>query len=390
MTVTDSLSAQTSSNPKGRVLIVDDEPSMVKLLGEILRRDGYIRVGCHSGQEALHLMDTHSFDAVLCDIHMPGMSGLEVLRRVREKHPRLAFLMVSGEGDIRVGIQAMKAGADDYLLKPLNAEAVLLSVNQTLEKKELDAGLEKYRLNLEKMVEEGTGKLRAAMWRVEQNFDETLQVLAAALDFRDRETAGHSGRVMAYSMEIAKVMGCSKEQLNTIAQGALLHDIGKIGVPDAILMKPGPLKEEEWPMMKAHVGIGYSLLSRIAFLSDAAQIVLAHHERFDGKGYPQELGGTEITLGARIFSVADTLDAMTSDRPYRWALPFAAAHDEVIWQSGKQFDPEVVSAFLEIKEETWHELRARTGVVRSPLGEEKLRMPLALPVHSHLPLEARA
>ncbi|MGO8815739.1 MAG: HD-GYP domain-containing protein [Terriglobia bacterium] len=383
------LSTQLSHNRKRKVLIVDDEPSFVKILTEILRPAGYICIGCQSGEEALRLMDIYGFDALLCDIYMPGISGLEVLRFVKEQLPRMAFLMVTGESDVQVGVQAMKVGADDYLLKPLNPATVLVSVSQALEKKKIQAESEDHRLQLERLVEEGSGQLSSAMGRLEQNYGETLQVLAAALDLRDSGTAGHSGRVMAYTMEIAKLMGCGREQLNTIARGALLHDIGKIGVPDSILMKPGPLRDEEWPMMKAHVGIGYSLLKRIAFLGDAAEMVLAHHERFDGQGYPQGLHGPKIHLGARIFAVADTLDAMTSDRPYRWALPFAAAHEEIVWESGKQFDPEVVSAFLAIEEGTWHELRAPKESVKSSRVEQRLLVPPDHGARALLPLLAR-
>jgi response regulator RpfG family c-di-GMP phosphodiesterase len=326
----------------------------------MLRQEGYSCLGCQSGEEALHLMNTQEFDVVLCDVHMPGMGGLKLLRVVREKHPCMASVMVTGEGDVRVGVQAMKEGADDYLLKPLNLEAVLVSVKQVLERKKLEAELENYRSQLEEMVEQRTAQLRRAKSWIEHTYDETLYALAGALDLRDNETAGHSDRVMAYAVGIAMAMGCSKEQLSTIARAALLHDIGKIGIPDAILMKPSPLTEEERSVMETHVREGYNLLNCIGFLLGAAEIVLTHHERFDGKGYPQGLFGGEIPFGARVFAVADTLDAMTSDRPYRRALTVAVAREEIINQSGKQFDPEVVSAFLSIDEGTWDELRSGT------------------------------
>jgi len=365
MTETQSLSTEQISNLRRRFLIVDDEPSIVKLLAEMLRHVGYSCLECQSSQEALHLMNTQEFDVVLCDVRMPGMSGLELLRFVRYKQPHLAFLMVTGVDDVRVGVQAMKEGADDYLLKPLHLEAVLVSVNQVLKRKKLEAELENHRLHLEDMVQQRTAQLRAAMWRIEQTYDETLQALAAALDLRDNETAGHSRCVMAYAVEIAKVMGCSNEQLNSLTRGALLHDIGKIGIPDAILRKAGPLTDEQRAVIETHVRVGHSLLNRIAFLVGAAEIVLTHHERFDGAGYPQGLFGAEIPLGARIFAVADTLDALTSDRPYRPAAAFAVAREEIIRQSGKQFDPEVVSAFLSINEGTWEELRNGGGMIRS-------------------------
>ncbi len=365
-----SRSTLVSSNSKPGILIVDDEPSITKLLAEMLRHVGYSCLECQSSQEALHLINTQRFEAVLCDVRMPGISGLELLRFARDKHLHLAFVMVTGVDDVRVGIQAMKEGADDYLLKPLHLEAVLVSVNHVLEQKKLECELENYRLHLEEIVQQRTDQLRGAMWRIEQTYDETLQALAAALDLRDNDTAGHSRRVMAYAVEIAKRMGCSKEQMNTIARGALLHDIGKIGMPDAILMKPCPLTDEERTVMETHVIVGFSLLNHIEFLVGAAEIVLAHHERFDGTGYPHGLLGGEIPLGARIFAVGDTLDALISDRPYRRATSFAVAHEEIIQQSGKQFDPEVVSAFLSIDEGTWAELQDRNGLISS-LGIER-------------------
>jgi putative nucleotidyltransferase with HDIG domain len=371
-------------------LIVDDEPSIVKLLAEWLRQEGYHCFGCQSGQEALHLINTQRFDVVLCDVHMSGMSGLELLRLVREKHPRLASVMVTGEGDVRVGVQAMKEGADDYLLKPLNFEAVLVSVKQALERKKLEAELENYRLHLEDMVEERTVQVRKAMCQIEQTYDVILQALAAALDLRDNETAGHSRRVMAYAVEIAKVMGCSEEQLNTTARGALLHDLGKIGIPDAILKKPGPLTDEQRATMKTHVRMGYNLLNRIPFLAGAAEIVLTHHERFDGTGHPQGLFGAEIPLGARIFAVADSLDALTSDRPYHRATPFAVAREEITQKSGEQFDPDVVSAFLSIDEGTWDELRNGRGIVRSLVIGDGNLVPPAQIEHALQSLDARA
>ena len=377
MMETQSHSTQPSSHPDHKILIVDDEPGIVKLLAETLQQEGYSCLGSQSGQEALRLMKTHGFDVVLCDVHMPGMSGLELLRLVREKHPRMAFVMVTGEGDIRVGVQAMKEGADDYLLKPLNLEAVLISIKQVLERKKFADELENYRLHLEEMIEERTAQLRKAIGRIEQTYDETLQALAAALDLRDNETAGHSRRVMEYSLEIAKVMGCSNEQLNALTRGALLHDIGKIGIPDDILRKPGPLTVQERAVMRMHVWRGYGLLNHLAFLADAAEIVLTHHEQFDGTGYPQGLIGVDIPLGARIFAVADTLDALTSDRPYRQATTFAAAREEIIRESGKQFDPAVVSAFLAIGEGTWAELRSRKGIVRAlGIEREKFMLPI--------------
>ena len=357
MTEISSRLTQQPNDSKPRILIVDDEPSVVKLLAEILREDGYSCLGCHSSLEALHVIGAQRFDVALSDVHMPGIDGMELLRLVREQHPELPMVMVTGEGDIRVGVQAMKEGAYDYLLKPLNSGAVLVSVKQVLKRRRMEEELEKYRLLLEEMVDQRTSQLRQALAQIEQNFEETLQALATALELRDNGTAGHSRRVMTYAVQIAKVMGCSKEEIHSIAIGALLHDIGKIAIPDAILMKNRALTREEREVMRTHVIVGYNLLNCIGFLADAAEIVLTHHEHFDGTGYPQGLAGEEIPLGARVFAVADTLDVMTSDRPYHQATSFAVAREEIVLQSGKQFDPVVVAAFSSVAAATWEEIR---------------------------------
>lgn len=207
----------------------------------------------------------------------------------------------------------------------------------------------------------------------ESTCDELIEVLAKTLDLRDIDTAGHSGRVRRYCEEIAQALGCSQDEFKRIARAASLHDLGKIAIPDAILGKPGKLTREEWRVMETHVWAGYSLLRRIRALADVAEIVLAHHERYDGNGYPQHLKGEEIPLGARIFAIGDTLDAMTSDRPYRSALPYAQAQQEILRESGRQFDPKVVEAYLTIQE----------VVVRQIIVDQKrrtARVPFRAPV----------
>lgn len=203
-------------------------------------------------------------------------------------------------------------------------------------------------------------------------YDELLEVLGVALDFRDNETAGHSRRVSRYCSEIAKAMGCPRNELIDINRGAFLHDLGKIAIPDAILFKKGKLSPQEWEVMRTHAWIGYNLVSRISVLVPVAEILLSHHERFGGSGYPRGLKGAEIPLGARIFAIADTLDAMTSDRPYRKALPFSAAREEIARESGRQFDPEVVQAFLNIPEDLFRGvvLQERRRTMRLPLAGE--------------------
>ncbi len=350
-------SERGTSLGRGRILIVDDEEGIRHFLSYGLGLAGFDCRDASGGAEALKLLETQPFVAVISDLRMPGISGLELLKGVREKHPGVAFLMATAVDDLRVGIQAMKEGADDYLLKPFLIEPVLTALNRAIERKRLEREVENYRQRLERMVDQRTGQLRVAHQRTEQAHDETLEGLSAALDLRHNETAGHSRRVTHYCLEIAKALGCSSEQIKTITRAACLHDIGKIGIPDAILLKPGKLTEEERVIMDTHVRIGYELVSSIAFLADSAEIVLTHHERYDGTGYPQGLRGDEIPLPARIFAVADSLDAMTSDRPYRSALLYSAAREEIIRESGRQFDPKVVMGFLAIPEEVLEAIR---------------------------------
>ena len=351
---------QDGESTKKRILVVDDEAGVKNLLCQTLEFEGHDCRGCESGVAALKLISSESFDAIISDFRMPGMNGLELLHSVRSGNPHLAFIMVTAVDDVGLGVRAMREGADDYLLKPLNLEAVAVAIERALERKRLEAEVENYRENLEKMVAERTRQLQTALLRVELTYDETLEALAAALDVRDNETAGHSRRVTAYCVEIAKAMSCDAEQIEVIVRGALLHDIGKIGIPDAIMLKPGRLTQTERSVMATHVRIGYEILNRTSFLTGVSEIVLTHHEQFDGRGYPRGLKGAEIPLGARIFAVADTLDAITSDRPYRRAQSFQAARAEIMRVSGSQLDPEVVSAYLSIGEATWAAIRRGT------------------------------
>jgi putative nucleotidyltransferase with HDIG domain len=363
--------------PLGQILIVDDEAAVCALLSETLSAAGYECETRANADEALELLAARRMDLVVSDQRMPGRTGMELLEEVRRLYPSVAFMMITADSDIRQGVEAMKKGAADYLVKPFQLEAVLASVSRALEMKRMELELENYRQNLERMVEDRTKQLEAARRRIEMTYDETLEALGAALDLRDTETAGHSLRVTRCCQEVAKAMGISGDQLKQITRGAYLHDIGKIGVPDSILLKEGKLTPEEQLVMQSHARIGYDLVSRIAFLAPAAEIVLTHQERYDGTGYPQGLAGEEIPLGARIFAIADTLDAMTSDRPYRRALPFSAAREEIIRESGRQFDPKGVEAFLSIPSEVWENIRLEVaglrGNIRSPSSSVEVR-----------------
>jgi response regulator RpfG family c-di-GMP phosphodiesterase len=346
---------------KERILVVDDELPICTLLAERLSQQGYHCQSSSNGEEALRLLAQQPFDVIISDLRMPGMSGLALLEEVRKEYPHSAFVVATGVDDVRVSIEAMKQGAADYLIKPIQLDALVASVERSVEKKRLELELESYRKNLELMVQQRTKQLQAAMKRVEMTYDETLAALGSALDLRDTETAGHSQRVSRYCLEMAQRIGCSSEQLKQISRGSYLHDIGKIGIPDSILLKEGKLTPQETAVMQTHVRIGYDMVCRIAFLAGAAEIVLTHQERYDGTGYPQGLAGEEIPLGSRIFAVADTFDAMTSDRPYRRALPYQVARAEIERESGHQFDPEIVQVFLSIPEQVWQDIQAEVA-----------------------------
>jgi response regulator RpfG family c-di-GMP phosphodiesterase len=350
---------------RARVLIVDDELSARKVLSAMLAQSAFSTVTAANGDEALRVLKSEQVNAVISDLTMPGISGMQLLVAVRPLYPDLAFLMATGVDETRVGIQAMQQGADDYLVKPFDVDTVVMSLNRALQKKSLEREVANYRFHLEEMVSERTHQLQTALQQTERSYEDTLEVLGAAIDLRDSPTAGHSRRVFLYSMEIAKAMGGVEHQLKDVAMGAWLHDIGKLAIPDRILLKPGPLTTEEWEVMRGHSRIGYDLVKNIAFLADAAEIVLTHHERYDGSGYPQGLKAEQIPIGARIFAVADTLDAMTSDRPYHAAAPFQTAREEIQRGAGTFYDSRVVSTFLGISNESWKLIAQQTAAVKA-------------------------
>lgn len=340
-----------------RVLVVDDEAEVRELLLARLEMEGYLCREADSAESALARLREEACDVVLSDLRMSGRSGLALLADIRAHHAGTAVILATGESDARVAIEAMKQGAADYLLKPFQFELVVAAVERAIEKTRLERELETYRRDLERMVAERTDQLRAAMGKIEATYDATLEALGAALDMRATEVAGHSLRVSRYAEEMARRLGFAGEDLRNVLRGAFLHDIGKMGIPDAILLKRGRLTPEERVVMEGHVQLGYDMVRRIEFLSAAAEVVLNHQERYDGAGYPRGVGGEQIPLPARIFSVADALDAMTSNRPYRAALPFAVARAEIVREAGRQFDPRVVEIFLAVPEERWRRIR---------------------------------
>jgi putative nucleotidyltransferase with HDIG domain len=294
---------------------------------------------------------------MLSDMMMPVMDGEALLAATKERFPDIPVVMVTAMHDISIALNSIRNGAYDYLLKPFDREQLLATVRRAMENRRLKLENRAYQTNLEALVTARTEQLRQAITTLERSYDITLEALGNALDLKDAETEGHSKRVTAFTIAMARAMGLSADQIRVIARGAFLHDIGKMAIPDAILRKPGALDQEEIAIMREHCYRGYQILRRIPFLSEAAEIVYSHQEKYDGSGYPRGLKGDQIPLGARIFSVADTLDAMTSNRPYRAAQPFSAARDEIQRWSGRQFDPQVVATFMQMPENIWDDLR---------------------------------
>lgn len=343
------------------ILVVDDEEAIREVVSTMLEAKGYRCTAVSNGRAAQEQIKRLTPDLVLSDMIMPEMDGIKLLEWVRQYDPEVPVIMVTAIHDISTALEAIRRGAYDYILKPFEKDQLFLGVNRALQHRRLVLENRSYQRNLEQLVEERTAQLTGAFDQLERSYDDTLEALGSALDLKDAETEGHCQRVTAFTISIAKSMPVPKGYLAVLARAAFLHDIGKMAIPDNILRKAGPLTDAEKKIMRTHCQIGYDVLIRIPFLRDAAEIVLAHQEFYDGTGYPRGLKGEQIPLGARIFTVADSLDAMISDRPYRKALPMSHAREEIKRCAGTQYDPKVVEVFLSIPERHWLELRENLG-----------------------------
>jgi response regulator RpfG family c-di-GMP phosphodiesterase len=346
-----------ASDERACILIADDEPEIRHVLYDLLSEEYDCQLVA-SAEAALARLGTVRFDVVVSDINMEGMSGLEMIPHVRRIAPEAVVVMVSGAQTVESAIEALRAGAFDYVTKPFDLRHVEAAVRRALEHKRLREAKRRYENYLEELVAERTAELDRTLATLEDSYRMTLKALAAALETRDRETHGHSERVVSFSLRLGRELNLDEEGLRSLEFGALLHDIGKIGVPDAILHKPAQLCAEEWVNMRRHPLHGQQILRGIDFLEGAARVVGQHHEKWDGTGYPQGLRAEEIDLNARIFAVADAFDAITSDRVYRAGRSYEVAVAELEAFTGRQFDPEVVAAFQRVPRQEWDELRA--------------------------------
>ena len=331
------------------ILVVDDEELVRAVLKAQLENIGFACQTAASGRAAIEAIEKTDFSVVLLDITMPVMDGLGVLAEIRGVEPTLPVVMVTAVADMDNVRRALRLGAYDYLLKPVEPEELENAVRRAVEYRLLQLSNREYQRHLEQMVRERTAALQNAVEKIERTYQETILALGSALETRDVETETHALRVARYAEILAVVLEISdKQQLAEVQRGSYLHDVGKIGVPDSILLKPGPLDDEEWAIMRTHPELGKRMVEGIEFLKGAIPIIHCHHERYDGTGYPRGLSGDDIPLGARIFAIADALDAMLSDRPYRKAFAYQTAAREINKGVGRQFDPAAVAAFNQV------------------------------------------
>ncbi len=320
------------------ILIVDDEPGGRETLDALLTPSGHNLHFCDNGLDALKQASILQPDIILLDIMMPVMDGFEVCRRLR-MDPLLAdvpVVMTTALDDKVSRIRGIEAGADDFITKPIDRMEIRARVNTII------------RLNRYRKLMKQQADLLQAHHELQDAYDATLKGWVRALDFRDNETGDHSRRVTLLTVELARIMGMNEDELVHVRRSALLHDIGKMAVPDYILHKPGPLTEAEWDIMRKHPQFAIELLEPIEYLRPALVIPLCHHERWDGTGYPRAIKGEEIPLASRIFAVVDVWDALSSDRPYRKAWPYEKIVEHMRQQSGTHFDPKVVALFLQM------------------------------------------
>ncbi|MBT3221746.1 MAG: response regulator [Proteobacteria bacterium] len=346
------------------ILVVDDEPRNLRLMEAMLLPLGYDAVLANGGAEGLAKLGNLPVDLVLLDLKMPGMDGFEVLRQIRAdpKTAVLPVVVVTAHWGSETKVQALEAGADDFLSKPVDKAEMRARVKSLLRVKMAHDNLSNYRTALEKTVVARTEELRCAMVRVEEASLDIIHRLARAAEYRDDDTGAHLERMSRFAAAVAAQMGLSKKEVRDILHASPMHDVGKIGIPDRILLKPGRLSTEERAIMERHVELGVRILegSEYELPQLAERIIATHHERFDGTGYPKGLSGDDIPIEGRIVAIADVFDALISKRPYKEAKPAEECLRIIYSLKGNHFDPRVVDAFIEVWDEildinSWHQ-----------------------------------
>ena len=333
---------------KKNILVVDDEEQILKLLKQLLEANSYECTLAINAVEARKAMKEHNFEVVLCDVNMPGESGMDFARYVLTEYLDTAVLMVTAADDPKIVSTALEIGAYGYIIKPFKTSELIINVANAIRRKELEIRNRNHRDNLEKLVEERTEKLQDTLKYLQKILEGTIQAIAKTVESRDPYTSGHQQRVTQLATAIAKELDMDGHRLEGLKMAGVIHDLGKIAVPAEILSKPGQITETEFGLIKAHPQIGYDILKDIDFPWPIAQMVLQHHEKMDGSGYSQALSGNDILMEARVLCVADVVEAMASHRPYRAALGINVALEEISKNKGVLYDPDVVDACLKL------------------------------------------
>lgn len=339
---------KTAETQSGSLLMIDDEPQQRELLTRVLG-DRYDCVTASNAAAARELMERTEFDLILCDVEMPGESGLDLLREIPALQPDAAVIMVTGTNDVHTAETALGFGAYGYIVKPYRSVELVINVENALRRRVLEIAHREYTGRLESQLLTRTSALTSALSDLEIERIETLRRLCLAVEARDHVTAAHVDGMIRVVDSFARKLGYSDVDATTLGWAGAMHDVGKIGVPDHILLKPGPLSTEERTLMMQHAEIGHHMLSGSPnpMLKLGAEVARCHHERWDGTGYPRGLVGEEIPMAARIVQIVDVMSAMTNDRPYRKALATDVALKELKDGAGTQFDPELVQIFLD-------------------------------------------
>jgi response regulator RpfG family c-di-GMP phosphodiesterase len=349
------------------LLLANDDPAASgELLGLLQKEYDCEKATTLDG--ALAKIREREYSVVICDVEMAAENGFDFIPYVNFNSPKTVVILTGKTIDSEETLKIFRAGAFDYFPQPFDLAQVESAVGRAAEQYELKSLKDHYQVHLEELISERTVELDKALQEVEASYRMALKALVQALETRDFETHGHSERVVTFSLRLGHELGLSVEDIRDLELGALLHDIGKIGVPDAILRKPAKLNEEEWVKMKLHPLHGQKILRNIPFLSGAARLVEQHHEKWDGSGYPHGMRGEDIDLNARIFQVVDAFDAMTSDRVYRRGTTYEEALKELERCAGTQFDPFIVQAFKQIAEEDWETLRKHSVMERTEVS----------------------
>lgn len=342
---------ETSSHT--RMLVVDDDPSIGRLIQRMLDKQPFSIDVSHQAADAREKVQSakSQYDVLMIDLNLSEESGFDILEEMHAIDPSVVNVVISGEATVDNAVASLRFGAYDFVEKPLTRENVQAVLDRAVEYRRLMQENRRYQLYLEDIVQEKSQTLMRTMQQLQRSYQFTLEAMVRMLDAREKTTGEHSLRVQRLASIISERMNLSDDQKEAIARGALLHDIGKIAIPDSILLKPGPLNDEEWDIMKTHAEIGYSVIRQNPDLAEVAEIVHSHHERFDGSGYPRGIQGETICLGARIFALVDAYDAMRSDRVYRKSISPDDTREEILRCKGTHFDPRIVDLFIECQQE---------------------------------------